>query len=46
MSDFNRIFELLKKAYEYGVYALEITKDNKKLFLVMVHNIFMIRMGI
>ena len=31
MSDFDRIFELLKKAYEYGVYTLEITKDNKKI---------------
>lgn len=30
MSDFDRTFELLKKAYEYGVYTLEITKDNKK----------------
>lgn len=30
MSDFDRTFEMLKKAYEYGVYTLEITKDNKK----------------
>lgn len=30
MNSFDRIFELLKKAYEYGVYTLEITKDNKK----------------
>lgn len=46
MSDFDRTFEMLKKAYEYGVYTLEITKDNKKLFLVMAYNIFMIKMGI
>lgn len=31
MSDFDRTFELLKKVYEYGVYTLEITKDNKKI---------------
>lgn len=31
MSDFDRTFEMLKKAYEYGVYTLEITKDNKKI---------------
>lgn len=31
MSDFDKTFEILKKAYEYGVYTLEITKDNKKI---------------
>ena len=31
MSDFDRIFGMLKKTYEYGVYTLEITKDNKKI---------------
>lgn len=31
MSNFDRTFEMLKKAYEYGVYTLEITEDNKKI---------------
>lgn len=31
MSDFDKTFEISKKAYEYGVYTLEITKDNKKI---------------
>lgn len=31
MSDFDKTFEMLKKAYEVGVYTSEITKDNKKI---------------
>lgn len=40
MSDFDRIFEMLKKTYEYGVYTLEITKDNKKIIFANGSQIF------